>query len=107
MGRHGALNFEKSNPQPFHVDIALEMDLTKVCESDNLDDTISYVEVADRARIIVEIEQFALIERLAWRIADEILSMPKVRRVEVTVHKPHAPIPVIFDDVSVTLSKSK
>ena len=47
-----------------------------------------------------------LIERLAQRIADEILAdAPAVASIDVTVHKPHAPIVVAFADVSVSISR--
>ena len=47
-----------------------------------------------------------LIERLAGRIADEIVaSYKEITAVHVTVHKPHAPVNVSFEDISVTITR--
>jgi dihydroneopterin aldolase len=48
-----------------------------------------------------------LIEALADRIAGTCLGDPRVAEVEVTVHKPDAPMPVEVADVAVTLTRSK
>ena len=49
-----------------------------------------------------------LIEALAERIADAVLgSFETVDAVEVTVHKPQAPITVPFGDVAVTIRRSR
>ncbi len=48
-----------------------------------------------------------LIETLAQRLADVCLAEPPVAWVEVTVHKPEAPIRVAFDDVSLTIHRSR
>jgi dihydroneopterin aldolase len=48
-----------------------------------------------------------LIEALAQRIADRCLAEHLVDEVEVTVHKPQAPVPVPFDDVTVTILRSR
>jgi dihydroneopterin aldolase len=48
-----------------------------------------------------------LIETLALRIVDVCLLSQSVRWVSVTVHKPAAPIAVPFDDVTVTIERSR
>jgi len=52
-------------------------------------------------------EPLNLIEGLAQRIADVVLDTGPVNWVEVTVHKPEAPIPVTFADVAVTIERSR
>ena len=47
-------------------------------------------------------EPVSLIETLAHRLAAACLASP-AREVEITVHKPHAPVPHPFDDVAVTM----
>ena len=56
---------------------------------------------------IIEGEHVDLIEKLANRIVGMILGFPAVCRTQVTVHKPNAPITVPFDDVSVTVERSR
>ena len=53
-------------------------------------------------------EPVDLIETLAVRIADAVLAeQPVVEAVEVTVHKPHAPIPHDFADAAVTVTRHR
>ena len=55
----------------------------------------------------VSSEQWNLIERVGERVADLVLSDPRVANVVVTVHKPEAPISVPFGDVSVTIARER
>jgi 7,8-dihydroneopterin aldolase/epimerase/oxygenase len=56
---------------------------------------------------VVEGEPVNLIETLAERLAVVCLADPRVRAATVTVHKPQAPIPLAFEDVSVTIRRSR
>lgn len=101
--RHGVLAHEKTTPQPFLLDIDLAVDLAWAGRSDDLADTVSYADVADRAARIVAGESVDLIERLAERVAQECLAASEfVEAATVEVHKPHAPVGLPFADVSVT-----
>jgi 7,8-dihydroneopterin aldolase/epimerase/oxygenase len=48
-----------------------------------------------------------LVETLAQRLADGCLSEPRVEEVEITVHKPHAPLPHRFSDVAVAIRRRR
>lgn len=100
---HGVLPEEHVAPQPFVVDLALWVDGSDAARSDDIAETVSYAEVADVVATIVKGPAVRLIETLAHRIADAIVSMERVHGVEVTVHKPEAPIRQVFADVSVTV----
>lgn len=76
-------------------------------ESDRLEHTVNYAEVAAAVEEIVAGEPVNLIETLAGRIAQRCLTEPKVEAVTVTVHKPHAPVPQTVTDLSVTIHRSK
>lgn len=106
-GRHGVLDFEHERAQTFVVDATLFLDLAPAGRSDALDDTVDYGAIAKGIVSIIEGEHVDLIEKLADRIAAMILDFPAVQRVQVTVHKPNAPIVVPFDDVSVTVERSR
>lgn len=106
-GTHGVLDFEHAQPQPFVVDVRMSVDTTSAAESDDLTKTVDYGQIANRIVAVIEGEHVDLIETLAQRIASKILLTWQVRRVEVTVHKPQAPIDVPFADVSVTISRSR
>lgn len=106
-GTHGVLDFEHERAQTFVVDATLGLDLARAGRTDALGDTVDYGAIAKGVVAIIEGEHVDLIERLAARIADMILSFPAVRRATVTVHKPHAPITVPFADVAVTITREK
>jgi dihydroneopterin aldolase len=63
--------------------------------------------VAEEVAAIVSGDPVDLIETLAQRIADQCLKHDPVQEVEVTVHKPDAPITVPFDDVTITIHRSR
>lgn len=110
-GYHGVFDHEKAQGQKFLIDIIVWTDFGAAAHSDELADTISYVDLAD---IAVEEVQSAgskgaghdLIETLASRIADRINDIAGVQAVEVTVHKPQAPIEYPFSDVRVVARRN-
>jgi dihydroneopterin aldolase len=102
-GFHGVLPAEREQGQVFLVDAVLHLDLSAAAASDDVADTVHYGELASRLAGVVAGEPVCLIETLAVRLADVCLSYALVDRAEVTVHKPSAPIPLAFEDVSVTV----
>jgi 7,8-dihydroneopterin aldolase/epimerase/oxygenase len=105
FGRHGVFDHEKRDGQEFVVDITVWLDLTPAAATDELARTVNYGELAELAVAIVGGEPYDLIESVAGRLADEVLLDPRLSAVEVTVHKPSAPIPHTFDDVAVTVRR--
>jgi dihydroneopterin aldolase len=103
-GVHGVLPEEQARAQPFEVDVALELDLTAAGRSDALDDTLDYGDLAETVARIVRSEHYALLERLASRIADACRADPRVERATVTVRKLRPPVPVQLDHVAVTVT---
>lgn len=103
FGRHGVFDHERVNGQEFSVDIVARVDARAAAASDDLADSVDYGALAQLAHDVLAGEPVNLIETVAERIALGLLAMPGVNGVEVTVHKPQAPIPVPFDDVSVTV----
>ena len=102
---HGVLEKEWSAPQTFTVDLLLWVNTDRAALSDDIADTVSYAEIADKAHAILVGPSVRLIETLGHKIADAALEDSRVRGVEVIVHKPEAPIDVPFTDVSVTIRK--
>ncbi len=107
IGHHGVFDFERRDGQPFLVDVILHLDLRPAGTSDDLTRTAHYGEVAELVSSIIAGKPFQLIEALAETIAAEILVRYPVEAVDVTVHKPKAPIPVPFGDVAVTIHRSR
>ncbi|WP_156755072.1 dihydroneopterin aldolase [Actinokineospora pegani] len=106
-GHHGVFEHEKRDGQDFVVDITLWIDLAEAAATDDLTKTVHYGELAERAAAVVAGEPHDLIETVATRIADGEMGDDRVHAVEVTVHKPAAPIPLSFADVAVTVRRSR
>jgi len=107
VGHHGVLDVERHDGQPFVVDVVLELDLSTAGRSDSLADTVSYAEVAGDVMARITGAPVDLLERLAELIADDVLTRPLVDAVEVTVHKPQAPVGHPFSDVSVQIRRER
>lgn len=107
LGYHGVFDDERRDGQEFTVDVVLHLDIRAASASDCLDDTVNYGIVAVEVHEIITGEPVALIETLAERIAEACLAHEGVERVDITVHKPHAPIRVPFSDVELVISRSR
>jgi dihydroneopterin aldolase len=94
---------ERADGQDFLVDAVLTVDTRSAAASDDLAATVDYGVLAQQLADVVAGEPVDLIETLANRLADVCLADPLVESVELTVHKPQAPIPLEFQDVSVTV----
>jgi len=106
IGYHGVLPHEAIEGQEFSVDLLVTLDLRAVSLSDDLTQTINYANLAQIAHDNIIGERVQLIERLAGRIAEEISSSySQITSVSVTVRKPHAPVDVNFEDISVTITR--
>jgi 7,8-dihydroneopterin aldolase/epimerase/oxygenase len=106
-GHHGVLDHERADGQDFVVDITAWIDLAEAAASDDLADTYDYGVLAQRAAAIVAGPARKLIETVAGEIAGDVMKDPRVHAVEVTVHKPQAPIPQAFADVAVVARRSR
>lgn len=106
-GYHGVLPEERRDGQVFVVDAVLYMDMSASAVSDDLEKTVDYADLAHRLVDIVVGDPVDLIETLAERLAVCCLADERVRRVELTVHKPDAPIGLDFDDVAVTVVRER
>jgi 7,8-dihydroneopterin aldolase/epimerase/oxygenase len=105
---HGVMQHEADVGQTFKLDLVLDIDLAEASRSDRLAHTVGYDQVVEVASRVFCDKCYRLVEAAAGAVADAILAnFPQVTHVEVTVHKPHAPIAATFDDVGVTLSRAR
>jgi dihydroneopterin aldolase len=87
--------------------VTLELDTSTAAASDDVNDTIHYGELAQGLAQVVAGEPVNLLETLCARLADVALGFARVEAATVTVHKPQAPIPLSFADVSVTVRRER
>lgn len=108
FGRHGVLEAERELGQMFVVDLEAETNVVKAGLSDDLTDTINYVTLYEIAKHVVESTPNQLVERVASRIAHQILSqIPSIETVHVRICKPHVALAVTLDSVGVEICRSR
>lgn len=103
----GVLPEEQQRAQPLVVDLDLVADLTEAGASDDLTHTVDYGAVADRVHRVITTERFALLERLAARIAEECLVDQRVVSVTVSVRKLRPPVPELVDTTGVRITRHR
>ena len=86
----GIFDWEREIRQTIAVDLEMSADIRRAAATDHIDDTLNYKKVAKRVLAFVQDSRFQLIETLAERIAELILTEFQVDRVRVTLHKPGA-----------------
>ncbi|WP_293772155.1 dihydroneopterin aldolase [uncultured Corynebacterium sp.] len=108
FGYHGVFEEEKRTGQPFIVDITCWLNFSEAAARDDLSKTVNYAELADVAARIVEGPARDLIETVAIEVAEVAMAaFDELYAVEVTIHKPKAPIPRTFADVAVVARRSR
>ncbi len=107
VGHHGVFEHERLEGQEFVVDAVLGLDARDAGRADDLSLTVDYGRLSQQLVRAIVADPVDLIETLAERLADVCLAHPLVEWVELTVHKPKAPIEVPFDDVTLTINRSR
>lgn len=106
-GFHGVFDHERRDGQIFVIDVTVHLDFAAAAAGDDLARTVHYGELASEVVAAVESDPVDLIETVAERVAQVALAREAVQVVEVTIHKPGAPITVPFADVAVTIVRSR
>lgn len=92
-GTIGVLAEEQQRAQPFEVDLVLDVDARAAGASDELARSVDYGVPIAIVHRIVSTERHQLLERVATRIAEEVLRLDGVEAVDVTVRKLKVPVP--------------
>jgi dihydroneopterin aldolase len=107
FARHGVLEVERQFGQEFLIDAVLWLDTRPAAADDDVSKTVDYGALAIRLVHLAKEPPVRLIETLAERLAAACLSEPLVTEVEITVHKPQAPIAHPFGDVTVVIRRAR
>lgn len=104
FARHGVHDEEEALGQRFYVDADLSVDPGRALAEDSIDGTVDYgVAFAVIEKIITGERRF-LIESLALEVGKALAErFPQIRRAEITVRKPNAPVAGVLDHVEVTV----
>jgi dihydroneopterin aldolase len=106
-GRHGVLEEEQIQAQPFEVDVEVYLDLGPAGRTDDLSRTVDYRDVFEICRDVVEGPSCRLLEALAERIAARLLAafeLAGVSEVVVRVRKPRVSLPGPLDHAAVEIT---
>ncbi|WP_081681079.1 2-amino-4-hydroxy-6-hydroxymethyldihydropteridine diphosphokinase [Cellulomonas sp. URHD0024] len=106
-GYHGVFEFERREGQTFVADVVVHMDTRRAAARDDLAHTLNYGVLAEQVSAVLSGDPVDLIETVAERIAATVLSHAIVQAVDVSVHKPQAPIEVPFGDVVVRIRRDR
>jgi dihydroneopterin aldolase / 2-amino-4-hydroxy-6-hydroxymethyldihydropteridine diphosphokinase len=107
VGIVGALSEERERAQPFEVDVDILTDVSKAGATDELGETISYVEPVAMIERIIREEGHVLLERVATRIAEDILGDPRAAAVDVVVRKLRPPLPSDMSSTAVHIVRNR
>ncbi len=107
-GYHGVLAEEKTLGQMFSVDVCLGLDLSHAGKTDDLDDTVSYAEVYQIIKDIVEKESYNLLETLAENIVHSVFNeYDRILEIEVKVSKKNPPVDGLMDCCGVSIERRR
>ena len=85
---HGVNPEEKENGQKFILDIAMQADISRAAQTDDLNETVNYAAVRKTVNAVFTAQKYDLIERAAQVVCDAILeNYPKVQSVTVELKK--------------------
>lgn len=105
FGYHGVMEEEKRLGQKFIIDLEVSCNLRSAGESDDLTNTISYAELYECTKEIVENKKYNLIEALAEDIASMVRKHPLCCGVKVKINKPGAPVKGVFDSIGIEIER--
>lgn len=107
-GYHGLLKEESALGQKFFIDMELYLDTKEAGLTDDMHKSVSYADVYEVIKNIVENERFNLLEALAENISIKVLEkFELINEVMVRVRKPEAPVNGIFDYFGVEIRRSR
>jgi len=105
---HGALPEERAIGQEFRVNLELGIDLSAHNElKDNLESVADYRQAVRFAEEVMQGDPCMLLETLACRIADKLLTIPGILEVKVEVAKPNPPIPSVRGGIKVAVTRKQ
>jgi len=86
----GIWDWERKIRQTVSIDLEMGADIRRAAATDSIDDTLNYKNVAKRLQQFVGEAEFQLVETMAEKIAELILSEFDVPWIDVRVNKPGA-----------------
>ena len=106
FGNHGVYKEENILGQKFLISVDLYGDLSEAARFDDIESSVNYGEVCQFIKEETQKNTFKLIESLTQHLATNILlKYTKIRKVQVEVKKPWAPVLMPLDTVSIVMER--
>jgi len=106
QARIGVTDAELEIERPLLIDIDLIPFSSAATETDAIEDTVDYSEVAATAERLVRERPHRTLERLAAEIAEALIGGGEIAEAGVRVAKPEPPMPQSVDAVAVRVARS-
>ena len=106
-GYTGLLSEEQTLGQWFSVDLTLWVNLAPAAQSDQITDTVDYRAAIAIVKRLINTQKFALVERLAAAIAEEVLTLDLVTQVRVQLTKLAPPIPDFSGEIIIDITRDR
>ncbi len=107
-GYHGASDEEQIVGHRFIADATLTVDTRSAGQSDNLDDTVSYADVAAKILTLGTQTKYRLIETLLAHLTREIFAdFPRVQKIQLRIQKLCPPMNAIAASVGVEIQRER
>ena len=98
---------ERKKGQTLIVDVSLDVDSTNSSQTDDIKDTVSYIDIYETVQKTAKSKPYSLIEYLGEELANNFLNYPLVLKAKIVVHKPYIPYPDFKGNVSVGVTREK
>jgi dihydroneopterin aldolase len=107
-GYHGVMSEEQSVGGKFEADVDIYTDFAEAAKKDSLNQTIDYHKVYKVLYQLALEQKYYLIEAVASKIADELLTkFAAIEKIAVRVRKNNPPLGGVVDCVEVEVIKER
>lgn len=104
FANHGVYEFETAQGQNFLINARLYLDLNRAGREDELEQSVHYGEVCLFLKRYLTEHTFMLLEAACYSAMKALLlEFPLINKIEFELCKPEAPIPMEFENVSVSM----
>lgn len=105
QGYCGVSEAEREAPQPMAVDLELSLDMAPAAATDDLVRTVDYLTVTERVLALARNQRFHLLETMAERMAQAILSEFPVAEVTLWVRKLKPPVKGVRESTGAKITR--
>lgn len=103
----GVTPAEREVGQRIHIDVDLQLDVSRASQSDALADTIDYEALYRRIEALVEGSRFKLLEALGGHLLRHLLDEFPARSIRLRMRKPNVPFAASLASAEVEMERSR